>query len=165
MAIIIGEVAHEKMQIFLSDEAYNNLTADARVYDFIRQNANSGLSLYMTNLLKANNSLADWKDTRPEFIKSHDLDELLNDRYPIWDDGSPKARRLLSLSPTIEPQLVNALGIVRLHPWHGHPLMKPASLTSQFWEVVGIRWLTPSRVPILPQWKDKVRNKRFEINF
>lgn len=154
------------MQIHLSDTAYEKLISQGRYNGHIRRDSAFGLSHYMSGLLEKNPNPSDWIDTRPEHIKAQDLDELLSDRLPIWDDGETRTKRLIKLNPTIEPELARQLGIFRIHPHHGHPLMKPAALTSEFWEVVGIGWLTPINEPTPPKYKRKVREKaHWEIEF
>lgn len=142
------------MQLFLSDSAFEGLVKIVRYTGHIRgQTKNRGLNTFMSGLLQQNPTPDSWKDTRPENIKAQDLPGLEGGRLPIWDDGDTRFSRLIKIEPTIEPELARQLGIIKQHPMRKFPSFSDASLTSEFWEAIGIGWLTAVNEPTGPDYK------------
>lgn len=141
------------MQLFLSNEAYQSLAARARITGYIRRTMNRGLNMYMSDLLNINPRVEDWRDTRPENIKAQDVPGLEAGQLPMWTDGSPRYVRVLVISPTREVALAKALGMGKYHPFRKAPSFQESSLMSEFWESVGIGWLSPTNEAATPKYK------------
>jgi hypothetical protein len=118
--------------------------------------------MYFDHLVIANANPTMWLDTRPTHLAQLTQEELESGSFTTWDDGDYRLVRALTISPfTIDrvAQLARQLGVVRI----GRPgkVLKATALNSQFWEAVGLGWLTPRQAPTAPKWKSRVR-KQFQ---
>lgn len=157
-------------QIFLSDKAYQGLIAQAREKDFVRGfNRPKGLGLYMSGVLRLNPTIDTWKDTRPASLQAMTLNDLEAGQFTQWDDGELRAVRLLTIPQphndnieaiNIVRELGFQLGVLKLAP---HKLKK-ATMFSQFWEAIGLGWLTPMKLPE-PKYVREFRAKKEDIEW
>lgn len=143
------------VQIFMSNRAWDALLEQARHADYIRGFIRTkGIGLYMHDLVANNLFTNEWEDTRSHSMQLSALDDLEAGRFSEWDDGSPKFVRQVVL-PNITPQLSTVaasaalawqLGVVKVTAGGSGRRQQPA-LASQFWEAVGLGWLTPTNKP------------------
>jgi hypothetical protein len=139
--------------LFLSDEAYDGLVAQARKVGFVRGVERSkGVGPYMRALLELNPTGPEWRDTRPEWASALDIPNLEEGQLPIWDKGDARILRRFGGSVILDRAAILAydLGIVKSNTpglrGRGDRFSVPA-LVSQFWEAVGLKWLTPAQMP------------------
>jgi len=156
--------------IYLSDAAYQGLGQRALEAQWIRNLGRAkGMGPFLTQLLAINPQPTDWTDTRPEYLQESSLEDLEHGRFPTWDDGDYRRPRVLLFPLTSRKatsQLALSLGIVRVHPniSPGRRLGE-TSLTSQFWEAVGLHFLTPTNLFPTPPVKQNPRKKEFQLEW
>jgi len=140
-------------RISLSDKAFSGLLEQATNSNYIHgASRNRGLGLYMWTLIKVNAYPHLWTDTRPRVLRDTDLDNLEGGVYPIWDEGDPRRMHAFN-TPTEEEvkiilNLAKAFGTIRSKARGGGNRLSAVAILGQFWEAVGLGWLTPKEYPL-----------------
>jgi hypothetical protein len=121
----------------------------------------------MAKLLTANPTPEDWKDTRPDFLQEMDIESLEAGLTPTWDDGERKYNRFISFEEHQVDKaagLARLLGVVKSNEYKPGPrnFLTKASLNSEFWEAIGLGWLTPVNQPV-HYFRTKVRKPKTEL--
>lgn len=134
-------VTTETRHLYISDEAYDVLMHQARMFGYIRGSTAKGLAQYIEFLMTC-----DMQDNRPPDVQVSDDDMLSVSMAPMWHRHSPRIQRSVKLS---QQAMVKAgthclvLGIIKGPPTliGGLSLLDPNRCMSALLEAIGTEWV------------------------
>lgn len=132
---------------YLSDEAYNGLWRLAVGHKYVGRGAASGkgISQYITAA-----SLHEFRDNRPEELRSMDMVRRAEGLTLYWSDGDARKARLLTLDEEVIEALCSVaidhrIGIGKSHRKKSVSLRSTTSTVARVLEAIGKRWLIPTK--------------------
>jgi hypothetical protein len=136
---------------YLSDDAFATISRMAEQQGFVAQGAihKRGLSNFINKL-----SEQEFDDTRPKNVISRHIQEIQTGRAPTWKSYQQRKTRTLQITDKARAnfyKIAIQVGIIKANePWivGGPDRYNLVSITSYVLEGIGLRWVTPKRLPL-----------------